>query len=79
MSTETLTRPDDTTTDDDDLVAHIVRDPDALTNAMIEGTEVTALCGKTWVPHRDPKGLPMCERCVWIAQERFGVDARSLR
>lgn len=37
-----------------------------VTRAMIEGTPVTALCGFTWVPSRDPKKHPVCEACKAI-------------
>lgn len=56
-------------------VAHIVSrenhaDADTLvTAAYIEGTPVEALCGQVFVPSRDPKKLPPCERCVEVLQE----------
>jgi len=31
--------------------------------AMVEGTPVVALCGKVWVPSRDPKRFPVCPVC----------------
>lgn len=31
--------------------------------ALIEGTPVVALCGKVWVPFRDPKRFPVCPEC----------------
>jgi hypothetical protein len=34
-----------------------------VTLAIIEGFPVTALCGHTWVPHRNPKSLPVCQEC----------------
>jgi len=34
-----------------------------LTAAMIEGTPVVALCGKVWVPSRDPQRYPVCPEC----------------
>jgi hypothetical protein len=37
-----------------------------VTQAIINGTPVTALCGYTWVPSRDPKKLPICEACKAI-------------
>jgi hypothetical protein len=36
---------------------------DKLTEAMVMGTPVTALCGKVWVPSRDPKKYPVCPTC----------------
>jgi DUF3039 family protein len=34
--------------------------------ARIYGTPVEALCGFVWVPSRDPKQLPICEKCKSI-------------
>jgi len=39
-----------------------------VTAAYIEGTPVQALCGKVWVPSRDPKRYPVCPTCVDIAR-----------
>ena len=33
---------------------------DKLTEAMVMGTPVVALCGKVWVPSRDPERFPVC-------------------
>ena len=41
-----------------------------VTMAMINGTPVTALCGFTWVPSRDPGKHPLCEACKAIAQRQ---------
>lgn len=35
---------------------------------MVNGTPVQALCGKTWVPGRDPKRYPLCPTCKEIAE-----------
>jgi hypothetical protein len=43
--------------------AHIVYPKSALADAMVFGTPVTALCGHTWVPGRDPRAYPLCSRC----------------
>jgi hypothetical protein len=34
--------------------------------AMVNGTPVRALCGKVWVPSRDPKRFPVCPECKEI-------------
>lgn len=34
--------------------------------ARIEGTLLEALCGHRWIPSRDPKQLPLCEKCKEI-------------
>jgi hypothetical protein len=39
---------------------------DKLMAAMIEGIPVRALCGKVWVPTRDPERFPVCPECKEI-------------
>lgn len=62
---DTRTQP---TTDggDHERFSHYVS-KDKLTEAMIEGSAVVALCGKVWVPSRDPQRYPVCPECkeVW--------------
>lgn len=41
-------------------------DKDKLTEAMVLGTPVIALCGKVWVPSRDPSRFPVCPECKEI-------------
>jgi hypothetical protein len=36
---------------------------DKIMEAMVTGTPVRALCGKVWVPSRDPKRFPVCPAC----------------
>ncbi len=40
---------------------------DKLMDAMVNGTPVIALCGKVWVPSRDPERYPVCPECkdIW--------------
>ena len=40
-----------------------------LTEALVMGTPVVALCGKVWVPSRDPERFPVCPECkeAWEA------------
>jgi hypothetical protein len=40
-----------------------------LTEAMVMGTPVVALCGKVWVPSRDPERFPVCPECkeIWAS------------
>jgi hypothetical protein len=40
---------------------------DKLMEAMVNGTPVIALCGKVWVPSRDPQKFPVCPDCkeIW--------------
>jgi hypothetical protein len=64
------TRADQRTqpTDDGDheRFSHFVP-KDKLTDAMVNGTPVVALCGKVWVPSRDPQRYPVCPECkeIW--------------
>ena len=50
-------------------LAHIVKtDPGEsaaakVLEARIYGTPIEALCGHVWVPSRDPKQLPLCQKC----------------
>jgi hypothetical protein len=37
-----------------------------LVDAMVNGTPVVALCGKVWVPSRDPQRYPVCPECKEI-------------
>lgn len=45
---------------------------DKLTEAMVLGSPVIALCGKVWVPSRAPEKFPVCPDCkeIW---ESFGA------
>lgn len=54
---------------DHDRFAHIVIPAHKVTEAYITGSPVTALCGKEWVPTRDPEALPVCPTCkeLWAA------------
>ena len=45
-----------------------------LTEAMVMGTPVIALCGKVWVPSRNPERYPVCPECKEIWQSLRGGD-----
>ncbi|MEP9381437.1 DUF3039 domain-containing protein [Nocardioides sp. KR10-350] len=51
---------------DHDRFSHYV-EKDKLTEAMVMGTPVVALCGKVWVPSRDGTKFPVCPECkeIW--------------
>jgi hypothetical protein len=62
-SVQTLERPEDRLDDGDhERLAHIIRKSDQM-RAYIHGEAVTALCGKRWVPTRDPERFPVCPEC----------------
>ena len=50
---------------DHERFAHYVRKEKVLESAM-SGEPVVALCGKVWVPGRDPKKFPVCPMCKEI-------------
>ena len=71
MSTEVL--PDSDTRQDTDIrlsngdgdherFSHYV-DKDKIVDSAVSGTPVVAVCGKVWVPSRDPKKYPICPEC----------------
>lgn len=70
MSTKILpesdTRPDLSHGDGDhERFAHYVQ-KDKIMESAVSGTPVIALCGKVWVPNRDPKKYPVCPACKEI-------------
>ena len=50
---------------DHERFAHYVRKEKILESAL-SGEPVIALCGKVWVPGRDPKRFPVCPMCKEI-------------
>lgn len=56
---------DDVEPGDHERFAHYVP-KSKLTAALVNGTPVTALCGKVWVPNRDPERFPVCPECKEI-------------
>ena len=52
-------------TGDGNIVAHYVRG-DKIVDSAVFGEALTALCGKVWVPSRDPKQFPLCPICKEI-------------
>ena len=50
---------------DHDLFAHYAEKNEAI-KALVFGTPIVALCGKVWVPSRDPSKFPICEECKRI-------------
>ena len=70
---DTITVPDldvapvveETDTDDAPDAAHIVTQKD-LIHSQLTGGAIRALCGKMWVPRRNPDDFPMCQACVEV-------------
>lgn len=68
VPTETLTpveAPQRETTDDGDhdRFAHYAKKAD-IARAYVTGEAIVALCGKKWVPSRDPSRYPICPTCA---------------
>jgi hypothetical protein len=63
------TRPDTSRGDGDhERFAHYVR-KDKIVDSSVTGMPLTALCGKVWVPSRDPKKYPVCPTCKEIYEQ----------
>jgi hypothetical protein len=63
---------------DHERLSHIVKGKARLTEAMITGQPVTALCGKVWVPGRDPNRFPLCGTCREIFKRETGRDPEGM-
>ncbi len=72
MTVETIPNTEEVLETGEPASAHIVKtDPGEnaaakVLEARIYGTPLEALCGHVWVPSRDPKQLPICEKCKGI-------------
>ena len=66
LEEQTQTNPNYTFEEgDEDRFSHYVP-KDKLMAAMVDGVPVKALCGKMWVPTRDPDRFPICPNCKEI-------------
>jgi len=50
---------------DHERFAHYVR-KEKIVQSAVTGKPVRALCGKKWVPSRDPEKFPICPMCKKI-------------
>ena len=50
---------------DHERFAHYVR-KEKIVESAVSGKPVRALCGKKWVPSRDPERFPICPTCKKI-------------
>ena len=53
---------------DHDRYSHYVK-KDKILKSALSGKPVIALCGKVWVPGRDPEKFPMCPTCKDIYEK----------
>lgn len=66
LDEQTETKPDYRYEDgDEERFSHYVP-REKLMAAMVDGVPVKALCGKMWVPSRDPDRFPICPQCKEI-------------
>ena len=71
--TDVQTSPPETERDegDHDRFSHyVIGGGEAVMRSARSGEPVTALCGKVWVPTRDPKRYPVCPPCEEIQAGR---------
>lgn len=50
---------------DHEKFSHYVK-KDKIVESAVMGSAVVALCGKVWVPSRDPQKFPVCPSCKAI-------------
>lgn len=70
---QTNDNPDDKFAEDDDhdrFSHYVIGGSEAVMQALLFGTPVTALCGKRWIPTKDPKRFPVCQECKDIQDDR---------
>ena len=66
--TDTLTRPVEQEDDGGhDRFAHYIK-KEKIVESAVTGKSVRALCGKKWVPSRDPQKYPVCPICKEICE-----------
>ncbi len=63
--TEESTQPLSTDDGDHERFSHYVR-KEKIVESAVTGKPVRALCGKKWVPNRDPEKFPICPTCKEI-------------
>lgn len=69
-NTDTLTRPVEQEDDGGhDRFAHYIK-KEKIVESAVTGKSVKALCGKKWVPSRDPQKYPICPTCKEIYESK---------
>ena len=53
---------------DHERFSHYVK-KDRIVESAVMGSAVVALCGKVWVPSRDPQKFPVCPDCTKIYEK----------
>jgi len=66
--TDLLTQPSEELLEDDgghDRFSHYVK-KEKIVESAVSGKALKALCGKKWIPSRDPEKYPICPTCKEI-------------
>ncbi|HEY7854064.1 MAG TPA: DUF3039 domain-containing protein [Aquiluna sp.] len=53
---------------DHERFSHYVK-KDRIIESAVMGSAVVALCGKVWVPSRDPEKFPVCPDCKKVFEK----------
>ena len=61
---------------DHELLSHYVSKKD-LEAAIFSGIPATALCGKKWLPTKDPNRFPVCKECKDIYESMGELHAAA--
>ncbi len=61
---------------DHERYSHYVR-KEKIVESAVMGSPVIALCGKVWVPGRDPQKFPVCPTCKEIYEGLRPEDPKS--
>ncbi len=68
MSEQTKEQIDQVEAGDHERYSHFVK-KDKIVESAVMGNAVIALCGKVWVPSRDPQKFPVCPMCKEIYEK----------
>lgn len=68
MSEQTKEQVDQVEAGDHERYSHFVK-KDKIVESAVMGNAVVALCGKVWVPSRDPERFPVCPMCLEIYEK----------
>ena len=71
--TDSEERLDDGTDGDRPKTFHYVK-KEKIVESAVMGNAVVALCGKVWVPGRDPQKFPVCPTCKEIYETLKSED-----
>ena len=54
---------------DHDRFSHYARKAD-IVESTVTGKPIVALCGKVWVPDRNPDRFPLCPKCKELYEQK---------